>query len=456
MADLQPLDTRLNGWKEIAAHLGKGVRTVQRWERELGLPVHRMRTGNGEILWATAKEIGEWQRDLEPDAPGESATPGAPPVPRRWTVRVAVCAALCLLVAAIWIWRVGGAWPLPGFAGQPAYLDVESDRVRVFDARDRMVFERHFPELDERPYAGGFPNAPPYWTIQDLDGDGSKEVVFSPQTRSLADLRVFEANGELRFASEFKGRVQFSDDTYGGPFRVTRFLATANDDGSRALWVVSQHHTFYPTVLQKMDAGGRVLGEYWVAGHVAAMAEATLLGRRVILLGGTLNPIGAAVLSVVDYARPAGSSPPIPGAYVCRSCDASAPLAFYVFPRSALLKATRDIGYVNGLRALFDGRVSVVVQVARALVGDREPATAHASYTLLPSGAIETAEFENDYPALFSYHRAAGLIARDLGDEDYEDLDGVMRWSARGLERVPVQKVLELRLPAGSQRGREQ
>ena len=32
----------LNGWKEIAAFLGKGVRTVQRWEREQGLPVHRL------------------------------------------------------------------------------------------------------------------------------------------------------------------------------------------------------------------------------------------------------------------------------------------------------------------------------------------------------------------------------------------------------------------------------
>ncbi len=33
-------ERRLNGWKEIAAHFGKGVRTVQRWEKALGLPVH--------------------------------------------------------------------------------------------------------------------------------------------------------------------------------------------------------------------------------------------------------------------------------------------------------------------------------------------------------------------------------------------------------------------------------
>jgi hypothetical protein len=33
---------RLDSWKEIAAYLKRGVRTVQRWERTSGLPVHRL------------------------------------------------------------------------------------------------------------------------------------------------------------------------------------------------------------------------------------------------------------------------------------------------------------------------------------------------------------------------------------------------------------------------------
>jgi hypothetical protein len=33
--------TVLLSWKDIARYLGKGVRTVQRWERHLGLPVRR-------------------------------------------------------------------------------------------------------------------------------------------------------------------------------------------------------------------------------------------------------------------------------------------------------------------------------------------------------------------------------------------------------------------------------
>ena len=33
----------LTGWNEIANYLGMGVRTVQRYERELGLPIRRLR-----------------------------------------------------------------------------------------------------------------------------------------------------------------------------------------------------------------------------------------------------------------------------------------------------------------------------------------------------------------------------------------------------------------------------
>lgn len=33
----------LNSWKEVATYLGRGIRTVQRWERELGLPIRRPR-----------------------------------------------------------------------------------------------------------------------------------------------------------------------------------------------------------------------------------------------------------------------------------------------------------------------------------------------------------------------------------------------------------------------------
>ena len=60
-----------SSWKEIANYLGKGVRTVQRWERERNLPVHRpARAGKGIVL-AYADEIESWvkkHQEAEPPA----------------------------------------------------------------------------------------------------------------------------------------------------------------------------------------------------------------------------------------------------------------------------------------------------------------------------------------------------------------------------------------------------
>lgn len=50
----------LNSWKEIATYVGRGVRTVQRWERELRFPVRRPRGKQRSAVIAFKKEIDAW------------------------------------------------------------------------------------------------------------------------------------------------------------------------------------------------------------------------------------------------------------------------------------------------------------------------------------------------------------------------------------------------------------
>lgn len=49
----------LNGWKEIASHAKRGVRTVQRWER-LGMPVTRVNESAKSPVIARSEEIDRW------------------------------------------------------------------------------------------------------------------------------------------------------------------------------------------------------------------------------------------------------------------------------------------------------------------------------------------------------------------------------------------------------------
>ena len=54
------LGARLDSWKEIAAYLNRGARTVQRWEREAGLPVHRLQHEKLGSVYAWRSELDSW------------------------------------------------------------------------------------------------------------------------------------------------------------------------------------------------------------------------------------------------------------------------------------------------------------------------------------------------------------------------------------------------------------
>jgi hypothetical protein len=63
----------LTSWKEIATYLGKGVRTVQRWEQELGLPVRRPASLEKGMVFATPQDLDLWLRSQWKRRPGAPA-----------------------------------------------------------------------------------------------------------------------------------------------------------------------------------------------------------------------------------------------------------------------------------------------------------------------------------------------------------------------------------------------
>lgn len=50
----------LTSWKEIARYLGKGVRTVQRWEQDFGLPVRRPQGSDKKAVLARPSDLDAW------------------------------------------------------------------------------------------------------------------------------------------------------------------------------------------------------------------------------------------------------------------------------------------------------------------------------------------------------------------------------------------------------------
>lgn len=53
-------ETVLRSWKDIARYVGTSVKTVQRWEREYGLPVRRVEPNKGSVVFTFQDEVDDW------------------------------------------------------------------------------------------------------------------------------------------------------------------------------------------------------------------------------------------------------------------------------------------------------------------------------------------------------------------------------------------------------------
>jgi len=182
MPDLpSPSSSRLMGWKEIGAYINKSVRTVQRWEHELGLPVHRIKTEHdGQIIFAERDELDAWMRarsaiaPAQPDPDPTTEANGAadtitaeerPATQRLRWIAGAAFAGLALLVA----WTVmnlstrsGGAeavTPTIATAGRHPILFLLNSGIVVYDELSNRIILEHplpaaapFADLHGRPF----------------------------------------------------------------------------------------------------------------------------------------------------------------------------------------------------------------------------------------------------------------------------------------------------------------
>lgn len=127
---------RLESWKEIAAHFRRGVTTVQRWERDEALPVHRHPHAKKGSVYAYRDELDTWRQtrsesalaDDEPEENGLDALPisGSQPEPGRSVGRRRVYALAAVLAGmAIWL-TLGG---IAAFDRPAAGSVSEADRA---------------------------------------------------------------------------------------------------------------------------------------------------------------------------------------------------------------------------------------------------------------------------------------------------------------------------------------
>jgi hypothetical protein len=363
--------SRLEGWKEIAQHLKKSPRTVQGWEVESGLPIHRIGSGPKAPVYAFAEELDAWltaggkPRRVEPPL-GSDAVSGpatqATPSRRRWlhyALAGAGAAGVCIGVGTTALQAL-----LRRRRHAVAYR-IETPTLIVLDDNSKELWRHTFPEpMFQLAYKDLF-----RCVFADLDGDGRVSTLFPflPDNHS-SDCQVFcfNSNGAVRWQF-IPGKKVI--DNLGREF-VPPFWANSIDlihvRGSSNTRVVisSNHHWSFPNQVAVLDGKtGRLVGEYWHRGHLSHMVVVDIDddGIPEILLGGVNDApdYKQATLVILDGRRVRGCTLDRQGIPYFRGIEAGAERSIIYFPRTPISKDA-EFNITIELRVAL-GRITIIV-----------------------------------------------------------------------------------------------
>jgi len=193
----------LDSWKEIAEYLGRSVKTCQRLEKELGLPVHRLEESPRARVFAYTDEIDRW---IENTKHSEKKTL----IDRLRLKRIAIPVSILVVAIAILVWQF-----IPQKRLIPSYQDEISIAV--------LPFEDLSPQKNKGYLCDGFADS----IITALTKLKDMRVPASHSSFLLRGkgLDVREIGAKLNVKTVLRGSVQ----TSGKKLRITAQLIDVSD-----------------------------------------------------------------------------------------------------------------------------------------------------------------------------------------------------------------------------------
>lgn len=354
---------RLDSWKAVADYLNRDQRTVQRWEREKGLPVHRVPGGLRNAVFAYTDEIDAWLEG-HPAVDTETA-PAAPP--RRFRLGSAVSVAVLLVAAVMVVVLLVNSRRPP----TPVRVTFAGTDLLVWDARGNLLWEYELPF----PVREHTPMEASHWTLlTDLDGDGRREVIVAPEfgrpkaVESSDTIFCFSPGGKLMWEYRAAFKVRRGKQEFAGPWEVTD-MEVFGGPGAKRLWVSFAHQTWPPSVVVRIDARGQGEMRFLNYGWITYLRSVRTGGSRYMLAGGINEEFNAAAMAVLDADAPPAAAPQQHVRLECSGCPVEGPSRYFVFPRSELNMLERVSAHVVRQLIVSDARIEVRVEELPAQPG---------------------------------------------------------------------------------------
>jgi hypothetical protein len=365
----------LTSWKEIATFLGCDERTCARWEKALGLPIHRLEGSPKSRVFAYREELEAWRHER---LNGRTAAAEVRPAPgKRRFLKPAI-------LLAVVVFGIGGLLFVFGafqIDPRPADFRISGSSLIVLNEKGRelwrydtgledlekeALYRAHFQKRS--PIVGGFPRyALPYLKIKDIDADGKLEILFSTQTENEfgeGELFCFDGKGNHLW-SFHGGRIMAYGKTVFSPdYRIEGVDAEDLDgDGKSEVIVLSCHNNDFPSLLALLDCRGKVRGEYWNAGRMSdcVFHDINGDGRKEILISGVNNEYKKGYFLILDASWISGGSPQMDSQFSCSSLSPGSELAYILFPRTDLDMLKMPVESIDEIDVLGDNRIQLLM-----------------------------------------------------------------------------------------------
>jgi hypothetical protein len=352
---VQP-DRTLRSWKEISGYLEVSVRTAQAWEKQSGLPVHRLPGGSKAGVYAQTAELDRWYKSSEVESKVERATPKRiepKPVPRFANRGWLLLVPLVSLVVAV---AILGTLTRPV---QVTSVELRGTLLMALSGQGTTLWSLNYPELDVLSYgsARDWPQA------EDLDSDGVKEILFNYRRKGSAlpgdsKMICLNSDGSVRWEFPYGRRKKWGSRELA-PLYSGYGYAVIRDAKNCCVMTVAKQEPYFPAQVAFLDPkDGKPFWEYWHPGHLSQILCRDLDGDSVeeILLGGMNNPgPGLGYPALVVLKSPFRSTLPAAESWVSPDSWGGNEFAYLLFPRTDISEVLGIMSEVQWLRARTDG-----------------------------------------------------------------------------------------------------
>lgn len=323
----------LSSWKDIASYFMVDVKTVQRWEKERGLPVRRIPGDKRGKVFAHRSELDDWvtahkDRFRPPEA-------GALFGRTRLLGRILGVALLTLALTLL-------IWSMVATRDQSRDLDRVELRAGALVALDTAGKVAWTVELGARP--------DPLlqlvrWSPEAKERDVVAALSFSDSGGAEVVTRIddFDVLGRKRW--EWKPALDLLDFD-GKPFEPTWWVSYMLSDttGDRAaLWVSIINPLRWASGLFRLDSKGKAVLQFANAGHIQRICRLPKAKDSRFLISGINNAFDVPFIAEIDPNGMPGFSPPGgPSRYNFVNNPEGHAIKYVLFPKSEIHEANGE------------------------------------------------------------------------------------------------------------------